>query len=249
MSTTSRGNPTPSGPSKPATATRKKDKTDSTTAPRASQGKTGASKATKKTRRPAMNRGKATFEKLVKAAAELLAKTGFEKLTSNAICAQAGVTPPTFYHYFNDKYEVLEELADQLLSKQNEAFASWLAEYAAGQQIAPSLAMVERWFTTVADFVAQEPGGIWTIRALRALPNLSLIRLDWQRRYTEQIFEVARRFVDESQWPQLWNRIRIVVEFSYVVDELIYEEDRITRDATIREAARMIHALLTSIAD
>ncbi|MGP0173463.1 TetR/AcrR family transcriptional regulator [Pseudomonas sp. NCHU5208] len=249
MSSAKRGNLTRSSPSEPAAASRKKDKTEAATAPRVSRRKTEASTATQKTPRPAMNRGKATFDKLVRAAAELLATTGFEKLTSNAICSQAGVTPPTFYHYFKDKYEVLEELADQLLGKQNEAFASWLEEYAAGQQLAPTQAMVERWFFTVADFVAQEPGGIWTIRALRALPNLSHVRLDWQRRYTEQIFEVVRRFVDQSQWPQLWSRIRIVVEFSYVVDELIYEEDRITRDTTIREAARMIHALLASLTD
>ncbi|MFV9654708.1 TetR/AcrR family transcriptional regulator [Pseudomonas sp. NY15366] len=187
-------------------------------------------------------------EKLVKAAAEVLADVGFEKLTSNAICARAGVTPPTFYHYFKDKYEVLEELAEQLLGKQNEQFEAWLADYASRQEAAPPLEMIERWFSSVAEFVSNQPGGIWTIRALRALPNLSHVRLSWQRRYTDQIFNVARSFTPESAWPLLWSRIRIVVEFSYVVDELVYEEDRITRETTIREAARMIHSLLKDIA-
>lgn len=215
--------------------------------------KPSPTRATK--RKPATQKAKgaparptAGREKLVRAAAEVLADVGFEKLTSNAICARAGVTPPTFYHYFKDKYEVLEELAEQLLGKQNEEFDAWLADYASRQEAAPPLEMIERWFFTAADFVSKEPGGIWTIRALRALPSLSHVRLSWQRRYTDQIFNVARRFTPESAWPLLWSRIRIVVEFSYVVDELVYEEDRITRDTIIQEAARMIHSLLKDIA-
>jgi AcrR family transcriptional regulator len=35
-------------------------------------------------------RGFETYEKLVKAAGELLGEIGFERLTSNAICARAG---------------------------------------------------------------------------------------------------------------------------------------------------------------
>lgn len=190
--------------------------------------------------RPAAGGGTPTYEKLVQVAGEVLADTGFEKLSSKAICARAGVTPPTFYHYFDDKYEVLEELAERLLRKQNDAFGTWVSDYAAGQQPVPPLEAIERCFVVVTQFVSDEPGGIWTIRALRALPNLSHVRLRWQRQYTDQIFEAARRFVPKSAWPLLWNRIRILVEFSYVVDKLVYEEDRIPRKTLIRKAARLI---------
>ena len=39
---------------------------------------------------------------------ELVAKKGFEKLTIKIITDAAGVIRPTFYNYFQDKYEVME---------------------------------------------------------------------------------------------------------------------------------------------
>lgn len=55
---------------------------------------------------PDRGRSLATYEKLIKAAGELLGEVGFEKLTTNAICAKAGMTPPALYRYFHDKYEI-----------------------------------------------------------------------------------------------------------------------------------------------
>ena len=40
---------------------------------------------------------------------ELVAKKGFEKLTIKIITDAAGVIRPTFYNYFQDKYEVMEQ--------------------------------------------------------------------------------------------------------------------------------------------
>ena len=64
--------------------------------------------------------------KLAVAAGELLGEVGFEKLTTNAICARAKLTPPAFYRYFKDKYEILEVLARRLLKRQNDAYSVWL---------------------------------------------------------------------------------------------------------------------------
>ena len=44
---------------------------------------------------------------------ELGAKKGFENLTIKMITGAAGVIRPTFYNYFQDKYEVIEFLFDQ----------------------------------------------------------------------------------------------------------------------------------------
>ena len=43
---------------------------------------------------------------------ELVAKKGFEKLTIKMITDAAGVIRPTFYNYFQDKYEVMEWLLE-----------------------------------------------------------------------------------------------------------------------------------------
>ena len=200
-----------------------------------------------KPERPTGGRALVTFEKLVKAAGELLAEVGFEKLTSNEICARAKLTPPAFYHYFNNKYDILEELAETLLKKQSDAFAIWLFQNAGRAEGAAQIDALELWFRTAADIVAKEPGGIWTMRALRALPNLAHIRLQSQRLFTDQMLEFARRMMPETRAKTLWNQLRIAAEFGFIVDELALEEDRIPRDILFKEAARLMHGVIDEI--
>lgn len=46
---------------------------------------------------------------------KLYAKVGIQSITIDMLCKECGIARSTFYHYFNDKYEVLEEIEDQLL--------------------------------------------------------------------------------------------------------------------------------------
>jgi AcrR family transcriptional regulator len=173
-----------------------------------------------------------------------LGDVGFERLTSNAISARANVTPPAFYRYFNDKYDILEELAERLLKKQSDAFAIWLFHGGVWTEGTRSIEALETWFRTSADIVAQEPGAIWTLRALRALPNLAPIRLRSQRVFTDQMFEFAKRILPNMPPDLLWYRLRIAAEFGFMIDELSIEEDRLPRDVLFKEAARLIGALI-----
>ncbi|MCD2172347.1 TetR/AcrR family transcriptional regulator [Rhizobium sp. C4] len=202
------------------------------------------SKRPTKTRRPTNARAAVSFEKLLQAAADVLADTGFEKLTSNEICARAGLTPPAFYHYFNNKYEVLEELADRLMRKQNESFSAWLAEFSENGLRLPSAEALEKLFEAAVQISAQEPSGLWTIRALRALPNLTHLRLKWQRVYADQVFEAARQLAPEVAAETLWMRVRIVVEFAYIVGELAIEEDRIPQDMLFKQVGQLFGGIL-----
>jgi AcrR family transcriptional regulator len=177
-----------------------------------------------------------TYEKLVRAAGELLGEVGFERLTTNAICARANVTPPALYRYFNDKYDVLEVLARRLLKRQNDAYAVWLFQGGSWSNPARSTEALAEWFKIAADIVASEPGAIWTMRALRALPNLSHVRVESQRMNTDRVFQFYQKL--------LWQRLRIRAEFGWMVDELAIEEDRLPHDVLFREAARMISLAL-----
>lgn len=187
-----------------------------------------------------------TYEKLVRAAGELLGEVGFERLTTNAICARANMTPPALYRYFNDKYEVLEILAARLLKRQNDAYAVWLFQGGPWAEPARATEALAEWFKIAADIVASEPGAIWTMRALRALPNLSHVRLELQRMNTDWLFQFYRKVLPGLEPEILWQRLRIRVEFGWMVDELAIEEDRIPRDVLFREAARIISRALES---
>lgn len=200
-----------------------------------------------KVRRPTNARAVASFEKLLQAASDVLADTGFERLTSNEICARAGLTPPAFYHYFNNKYEILEELADRLMRKQHDSFSAWFAEFSESGGRLPSTDALEKLFEAAVQIAAQEPSGMWTIRALRALPNLTHLRLKWQRIYADQIFEAAKQLAPDVPADILWMRVRIIVEFAYIVGELAIEEDRIPQDMLFRQVGLLFGGILDKL--
>lgn len=64
--------------------------------------------------------------------------------------------PPASYHYFADKYAVLEELADRLLKKQNYAFASWVKDSTPEGIPVPGLASLERLFAVLIEIASRE---------------------------------------------------------------------------------------------
>ena len=55
-------------------------------------------------------KGEATKHQLAESFKELMLKGSFDKITIRMITEQAGVIRPTFYNYFQDKYEVMEWL-------------------------------------------------------------------------------------------------------------------------------------------
>jgi AcrR family transcriptional regulator len=181
-----------------------------------------------------------TYERLIVATGELLGEVGFERLTTNAICARAGLSPPALYHYFNDKYDILEVMARRLLKRQNDAYAAWLFKGGAWSTPENATAALEEWFGIATEITVSEPGAIWTMRALKALPNLAHVRLESQRQSTDQVFELYRRIFPDIDPTVLWSRLRVRTEFGWAVDELALEEDRVPRAVLLREAARLL---------
>ena len=60
-----------------------------------------------------MERKEATKHQLAESFKELMLKGSFDKITIRMITEQAGVIRPTFYNYFQDKYEVMEWLLEE----------------------------------------------------------------------------------------------------------------------------------------
>ena len=58
-------------------------------------------------------KGEATKHQLAECFKELMLKGSFDKITIRMITEQAGVIRPTFYNYFQDKYEVMEWLLEE----------------------------------------------------------------------------------------------------------------------------------------
>jgi hypothetical protein len=91
-----------------------------------------------------------------------------------------------------------------------------------------------------ADVTAAEPGAIWTLRALRAVPQLAHVRIESHRRVTDRMVKAYAPLVPELSKKVLWRRVRVAIEFGFAVDEMLNEEDLIKREDIINEAARML---------
>jgi AcrR family transcriptional regulator len=188
---------------------------------------------------PRQERAVQTRERLLDIAGELLGEVGIERISTNLICARAGVSPAALYRYFKDKYAVLESLGRRLMDRQNAALYAWLGEHAPGGLEALE-SHVEDLLRATAKVTAEEPGGVWIERALRAVPQLVHIRVESHRQVTDALLDVYVPLLPKVKRRTLWRRLRMTVELGYAVDEMLNEEDRIPRDAIFREAALLL---------
>jgi AcrR family transcriptional regulator len=209
----------------------------------AAKAKAIAPRATGQRPPPRQERALQTYERLLDVAGELLAEVGIERISTNLICARAGMTPPALYRYFKDKYAVLEALGRRLMDRQNAVLFAWLDTYAPKGLEALSDA-IEELLRKTADVTAAEPGAAWTLRALRAVPQLSHVRIDSHRLVTERMVEAYAPLAPDLDRATVWRRVRISIEFGYSIDEMLNEETLIPRDDLFRDAALMLRHTL-----
>jgi AcrR family transcriptional regulator len=192
---------------------------------------------------PRQERAVQTYERLLDVAGELLGEVGVERISTNLICARAGMTPPALYRYFKDKYAVLEALGQRLMARQNAVLFAWLETHAPlGFKALGDAA--EALMQATAEVTAAEPGASWTLRALRAVPQLAHVRLDSHRLVTDRMCEVYAPLLPDLPREVLWRRVRISIEFGFAADEMLHEETLIDRDDLLRDAALILrHAL------
>jgi AcrR family transcriptional regulator len=174
---------------------------------------------------PSQSRARNTFEAVLSTAGELLGEVGFERLTTNLVCERAGMTPPALYRYFPNKYAILSELARRLMDAQDEVVFVWAEtgglEAASLQETVEKNQALQR---QVNEITRQIPGGIWIMRALRAVPLLRDIRIasrDKVSRFISERLTKAYPTVPESE---LFRAARLTTEVAYAATEMVLEE-------------------------
>ena len=203
-----------------------------------------AKSAKRKSRKPALRaapiqeRAVQTHDRLLDIAGELLGEVGVERISTNMIAAHAGVSPAALYRYFKDKYAVLEALGRRLMDRQNAVLFAWLEENRHSlDALAAGTEDLLRATTKVTD---SEPGGVWIERAMRAVPQLAHVRVESHREVTDAMLEVYAPLLPKVNKRALWRRLRMTVEYGYAIDEMLHEEDRLSRDEIFREAAEFL---------
>lgn len=175
--------------------------------------------------KPSQSRARNTFEIVLSTAGELLGEVGFERLTTNLVCERAGLTPPALYRYFPNKYAILSELGRRLMKAQDEAVFTWmqaggLTSASMEEAVRKNRQMQEQ----VNEITRQMPGGVWIMRALRAVPLLREIRVASRDTVAEQLSKNLRALYPAVPQEELFRAARLTTEVMYAATEMVLEE-------------------------
>lgn len=200
--------------------------------------------ATKK--QPAQQRATETYERILEVTAETLADVGIERLSTNLVCERAGLTPPALYRYFPNKYALLSELGKRLMQAQNERVGHWITlEVFSGGAESVERA-VEGLIVDTYKVTLETVGGVWIMRALRAVPALQEVRLASHAAVTHEQAMLLAEALPNANAAELKLVSRIVVELIYATVEMIFDEPLDVK-AVARTVAGMVASHLARI--
>jgi len=190
---------------------------------------------------PAQQRATDTYELILDAAAQLLADVGFERLSTNMVCEQAGLTPPALYRYFPNKYALLCELGQRLMQRQNELIPKWITSQVLAGSVADLEEALAGLLLDTYKVTKQTTGGVWILRALHAVPTVQKVRLDSHAQVTEAQARLLTESFPDVPPKELALVGRIAVEMIYAGVELLFDEPLNTR-----AVARVVSAMVAS---
>lgn len=205
---------------------------------------TGPDLATKL--QPAQQRATETYERLLEAAAQTLIEVGIERLSTNLVCERAGVSPPALYRYFPNKYALLHELGQRLMQRQNECVARWMSPEVIQAGVPALEEALAGLLLETYEVTRRTEGGVWIMRAMRAVPALQEVRLASHAAVTEAQTQLLVKALPGARRSELKLASRIVVELIYATVEMLFDESLKPKDVA-RIAAGMMASHLQRV--
>lgn len=186
---------------------------------------------------PQQERAARTVDLILTVTAQLLEEAGFEKLSTNAICERAGLTPPALYRYFPNKYAVLKTLGERLMAAQNAALAAWFSTDLTQDTFRESLSkmLLEQHRVTQA-----QAGGGWIMRSLHSSPFLLDVRQRSNAQVVDGLLEWLAQMNRQLDVEAARLKVRIAVEAGYAVIEMLCDEPEANAQAVCDETATML---------
>lgn len=188
---------------------------------------------------PAQRRATETYEHILEVTALMLGDVGIERLSTNLICERAGVTPPALYRYFPNKYAVLYELGQRLMQAQNERIPHWITAEVLAGTVADLEAALAGLVLDTYRVTKRMPGGVWILRALRAVPALQQVRLDSHTVVAKAQAKLLAKVFPRTSAKELLVVGRVAVDLLYAAVELAFDVPMNTR-AIARVTAAMV---------
>ncbi|MBE7637765.1 TetR family transcriptional regulator [Sneathiella sp. P13V-1] len=191
--------------------------------------------------RPKQQRAEETVHLILETAAAMLEEDGFEELTTNKICKAAGITTPALYHYFPNKYAILNELAQRLMEVQNAGLYKWVSDLGTCQ---PTVEDFEVSLSEQLRITRDFTGGVAIQRTLYATPQLIDIRLSSHWSAVSNLRSAQTWIKDTMSDDELERRLRLIIEIGSSAMNMILEDPEIDETTTIRDVAKIFATYL-----
>lgn len=196
-------------------------------------------------RRPAQARSRLRFERILKAARDVLVDLGFESFTFDEVSRRAEVPIGTLYQFFANKYVLICEL-------DREDTAANVEELNRFSQQVPALQwpdLLDEFIDHLARMWREDPSRRAVWHAVQSTPATRYTAAATEREMLEPLSEILRPLatgMDEEQRMELAGfLIHTVVS---LLNYAIRSEDPESIDSVIAEIKRMLIAYLFSVA-
>jgi len=192
---------------------------------------------------PKQARGQNTVEAILDATANLLEDVGFERISTNAICKEAGIAPPSLYRFFPNKYAIVKEMADRLMQAQNAALIEPKTKARTTEL------RIEEILREQFDVTQAFKGGAMVMRSLYAVPILRDVRLNSHDWAAGQLVKSIAPHLSKRKSAELQQKARLIIELGYASLEHAFDVPPRKRTTVFKETARMLTLYLEEILD
>ena len=191
---------------------------------------------------PVQARARETYELLLTSAQEILDELGFEALNSNIVCQRAELTPPAFYRYFSDKYDILAVLGNRLMDVQNAVLVAGDNNIPFTRQsfIQRSIAAQHATIAVTKEFMGAYP----LLVSMRAIPELRPVRINSHDKMSAVVAAQLHAQGAQGGFTELQAKCRLGIEMGYASLEMLFETDFENQEMVILGTANALFGII-----
>ena len=195
--------------------------------------------------RPNQARSRATFDKILATAAELLEEAGWDGFNTNLLAERSGYRVSAVYRYFPNKLAVVSTLAEMLVAEWDDWLLGFNTMLDEGKDIKTAWEHYVRQFPKMLE---SKPGGMAVRSAMRASPALREI----DRRDTEELSQKTAESLLRTM-PHLGRKRalaagRVLMESVVALLDIIMEAKPADAKRMMEETLAMHHAYFDQLA-
>lgn len=191
-------------------------------------------------------RGERRISEILDAAAEVFAGLGYEKATTNAIAAAAGISPGSLYQFFRSKEAVAQALADRFTAQMSAAHgAAFAPADLAGMDLDE---LIDRVVDPLVAFNIANPG----FKALFARPDmpsgLASAAAPIQSALLGRVEAILAAWAPGLPGPDRARSARVLVQIFQAMTPVVVAAPEEEREAEVRELKKVLRGYLAPLA-